>query len=96
MARSCSALKSTGRATPHFRNGLCARGWVSDRDDLRFWMPKDGKNAEACPAGYSSKPASQKGSAYCVGCPAIHRCTTPPPSPSTPPTPPSTPPPAAA
>ena len=83
----------TGRATPHFRNGLCARGWVSDRDDLRFWMPKDGKNAEACPAGYSSKPASQKGSAYCVGCPAIHRCTSLslPPSPNAPPTPPSPP-----
>ena len=79
----------TGRATPHFRTGLCARGWVSDRDDLRFWMPKDGKNAEACPAGYSSKPASQKGSAYCVGCPAIHRCTSLslPPSPATPPPP---------
>ena len=56
----------TARATPHFRTGLCARGWVSDSDDLpaserlRIWMPKDGKNAEACLQATPSKPACRR------------------------------------
>ena len=54
-------------------------------DDLRFWMPVKSIENPDCPAGYTTRNGNKKGSAYCVGCPAIHRCETAPSPPSPPP-----------
>ena len=96
LLQGCSGLAAAADLSPPYfpgdptRNELCAWGWADDRDEQVMYMAIGTAYCGNTPygTGLMERSTNGAGGAYCVGCPSLHICPSPPPLPPSPPAPP--------